>query len=183
MSFSINSMLPNYQSTYTSSLYRSVDRNYDNSYAKQEISNFAASYEKSTGESIDADDLFKAYDVDLDGALSSTEYKKVMADDALGMDVLYGAKHETNKDTEKVSDKDMSSWLNSLNNTQKMSLVRSTFRAETTGNLLSAMFGSASLFSGARSTGMFGMGNVLMQYNNARLSSYTSRISSLNLLV
>lgn len=185
MSISISSYLPNYQSIYNNSLYRSVDRNYDNSYSKEEVSNFAASYEKSTGQTIDVDGLFEAYDVDIDGALSSEEYKNVIADDALGMDVLYGAKQETEaSESEKVSGDDLSSLLKSMNNTQKMSLVRSTFKAETTGNLLNAMFGSISLFStGTNTNSMFNMSNVLTQYNNSKLSSYASRISSLDMLL
>jgi len=182
MSFSIGSMRPDYQSTYTSSLYRGVDRNYDNSYSKQEVSNFAKSYEKSTGEAIDVDGLFKAYDVDVDGALSSTEYKKLMADDAMNMDVLFGAKQKPSEPAKQSSDEEMTSWLNSLKPAQKISLVRSTFRAETTTSLLNAMFGGGNPYGGAR-VGGFNMGNVLMQYNSARLNGYMSRISSFSRLI
>jgi len=93
MSLSIDSLLSNY-TRFDKQLYQSVDRNKDSIYSKQEVSSFAADYEKSTGESIDVDSLFKAYDVDLSGAFSGEEYAKVIEDDAMHMSVLSGVKKE-----------------------------------------------------------------------------------------
>lgn len=152
MSLSINSTMSGLQKSYNDQLYRSVDRNYDNSYSKKEITNFAADYKESTGIEIDVDGLFKAYDVDVDGALSSTEYKKVKEDDALGMDVLHGLKAEEPAVEEETQDVTSGlSWMDKLSTKEKTSFIQANWRAETQGNLLNAMFGSASLFSGLNS--------------------------------
>lgn len=45
------------------------------------------------------------------------------------------------------------------------------------------MFGSGSVFSGAEMSGSSCMSNVLMQDNNAKLSSLVSSISSVNVLL
>ena len=152
MSLSINSMMSSLQKSYNDQLYRSVDRNYDNSYSKKEITNFAADYKESTGIEIDVDGLFKAYDVDVDGALSSTEYQKVKEDDALGMDVLHGLNAEETAAEEETTDitSDLS-WMENLTTREKTSYVQANWKAETQSNLLNAMFGSVSLFSSLNS--------------------------------
>jgi len=179
MSLSVNSMLSSYTSTYNNQLYRGVDRNKDGAFSKQEVNKFAADYEESTGVKLDVEGLFKAYDVDVNGALSGEEYKKVVSDDAMGMSALYGETQEepVAQETQSSGSSDIS-WLADLNLTEKNSLVQSTFRAETTGNLLNAMFGSINLFS---------MNNAIAQYTNTKMYNsaqfMNTMFSSINVLL
>lgn len=179
MSLSIGSVFSGTQAAYTSQLYRGIDRNYDNTYSKQEVSNFASEYEKSTGASIDVDAVFEKYDTDLDGSFSAAEYKAVQSDDALGMKQLLGTKTETDT-TAKPEDasNEAASWLSSLSGRAKNSLVQSTFRAESTGNLLSAMFGNGGIFASLNSR------NAVQQYSMfSAAQSLGTLSSSFNILL
>jgi len=171
VSLAIGSVLSGNQASYVSRLYRGIDRNYDNAYSKQEVQNFADSYAESTGSALDVDAIFEKYDADQDGAFSNVEYKAVMENDALGMEALLGAETETESAiTAEDPSNEMSSWLSSLSGRAKNSLVRATFKAETTGNLLTAMFGSGGHFAN--------MNNVISQYNTAKMYNSAQVLST-----
>lgn len=194
MSLSIDSLLSNY-TRYDKQLYGSVDRNKDGLYSKQEVGKFAQSYEKSTGETIDVDGLFKAYDIDLSGSFSSEEYAKVIEDDAMHMSVLSGVKKEeaeaapeeggtVAQDAEKEPVDRLSnllrdtSWMSSLSDRQQNRVIQANWKAESTGNFLNAMFGSTSLFSSLNRAA-----DSYKSVMNGASSYMNSLYSSLNLLV
>lgn len=171
MSLAIGSVLSANQASYVSRLYRGIDRNYDNAYSKQEVQKFADSYQESTGSALDVDAVFEKYDTDQDGMFSNTEYKAVMENDALGMEALLGAETEQESAVQaEDTGSDMSSWLSSLSGRAKNSLVRATFQAETTGNLLTTMFGSGGFFAN--------MNNVISQYNTAKMYNSAQVLST-----
>jgi len=177
MSLAINSLMPN-NAAYTNQLYRSVDKNRDSAYSRQEVSAFAGEYEKSTGVELDVEGLFKAYDVDIDGSLSAKEYDKVMEDDALGMNRLMGSFEAEAAPAEKeaASGLNMDDLMASLSKSQQNTVIQANWRAETTGNLLNAVFGESSLFSGltaGRSS------YAVSQYNNQKLFSLAHQMGNM----
>ena len=179
MSLALDSLLSGYTSTYRKNIYRGVDRNSDGTYSRKEIGRFADAYETSTGTALDVDALFARYDTDADGALSGAEYGAAEADDALGMDRLFGAAEAEEQSAAAGESFDVEAALSSLRGAERSAFVRATWKAESTSSLLSAMFGPEGMASSLR--------YAASQYKNTMLINsrgyQNSLLSAVNILL
>lgn len=180
MSMSISNMMATYTYSSGSTARPDLDTNRDGVWSKQEVSNYASDYEEATGVSIDVDGIFKEYDADESGTLTYSEYNSAISDDALGMELaqdLIAAEEET--DATSSESTELSEWLSTLTDTQKISLTQSTHWAETTSSLISSMFGS----DDDSSNSLTSILNAVTQYSNAKLYTSSQYIDSLTAAV
>jgi len=178
----------NYTYEYLGSLRPKLDKDADGVWSRDELQNYADSYKKATGTALDVDKILEKYGNGNDYISYDGQNQAIKAD-ALGLSTLKSlhtqanAKTTTDSTTSSSStssssgtsnsskDYDLSSMLESMSTSGKMSFVKFMNQSESISSLISNMMS----YSSSSSIDMFSLMN---QQTTAKLYAATQKSST-----
>ena len=186
----INSTVSKYTYEYLGSLRPKLDKDADGVWSREELQNYADSYQKATGTALDVDKILEKYGNGNDYISYDGQSQAIKAD-ALGLSTLKSlhtqanAKATTDSTTSSSStssssssgtsdsskDYDLSSMLESMSTSGKMSFVKFMNQSESISSLISNMMS----YSSSSSIDMFSLMN---QQTTAKLYAATQKSST-----
>lgn len=173
MSVSMNSAMSNYTYSYANKLQPKLDKNDDGKWSHTEVQNYADSYKKATGATLDVDKIMSTY-ADEDGYISATGQTAIQKDDALGLSKLTETSTSSTKTSSSSSSSSSALNLNDLLDSMSASgKARFSLAIQKSDSMSQMLESFTSTFS--NSNGMF---DLISQRNVANLYSAQMRYSS-----